>query len=134
MNNFYKNLKKIQPFEEEAAKRIENLNKVKVLNYCNDNKYDFLTSDNLKYEVKTEPASLKTGNFFIEFEGYGKPTGINATDADYYIINDTITYYLISVSKLKLLVKNKKIISTYDKLTFGFLINTQIIKDNSIII
>ena len=134
MNNFYKNLKKFQPFEEEAAKRIENLNKVKVLNYCNDNKYDFLTSDNLKYEVKTEPASLKTGNFFIEFEGYKKPSGISTTEADYYIINDTLTYYLISVSKLKLLVKNKPIRTTKDKLTFGFLINTQIIKDNSIII
>ena len=84
--------------------------------------------------MKTEPASLKTNNFFIEFEGYGKPSGINITEADYYIINDTITYYLIRVSKLKLLIKDKKIISTYDKLTFGHLIKTQIIKDNSIII
>ena len=134
MNSFYKNLKKFQPYEEEAAKRIEKINNVKVLNYCNDNKYDFLTSDNIKYEVKTEPASLKTNNFFIEFEGYGKPSGINITEADYYIINDTITYYLIGVSKLKLLIKDKKIISTYDKLTFGYLIKTQIIKDNSKII
>ena len=63
MNNFYKNLKKFQQYEEEAAARIEKINKVKVLNYCNDNKYDFLTSDNLKYEVKTEPASLRTNNF-----------------------------------------------------------------------
>ena len=134
MNKFYNNLKKFQPYEEEAAKRIEKINNVKVLNYCNDNKYDFLTSDNIKYEVKTEPSSLKTNNFFIEFEGYGKPSGISTTEADYYIINDTLTYYLISASKLKLLVKNKKIISTYDKLTFGYLIKTQIIKDNSIII
>ena len=134
MNNFYKNLKKFQPYEEEAAKRIEKLNKVKVLNYCNDSKYDFLTGDNIKYEVKTEPASLKTNNFFIEFEGYGKPSGINITEADYYIINDTITYYLIRVSKLKLLIKNKPIRTTKDKVTFGFLIKTQIIKDNSKII
>ena len=134
MNNFYKNLKKFQPYEEEAAKRIQILNNVKKINYCNNNKYDFLTSDNLKYEVKTEPTSLKTNNFFIEFEGYKKPSGISTTEADYYIINDTITYYLISVSKLKLLIKDKKIISTYDKLTFGHFIKTQIIKDNSIII
>ena len=50
MNSFYKNLKKFQPYEEEAAKRIEKINNVKVLNYCNDNKYDFLTNDNIKYE------------------------------------------------------------------------------------
>ena len=134
MNNFYKNLKKFQPYEEEAAKRIEKINNVKVLNYCNDNKYDFLTSDNIKYEVKTEPASLKTNNFFIEFEGYGKPSGINTTEANYYIINDTITYYLISVDKLKLLIEHKPIIQTKDTKTSGRLIKTQIIKDNSIII
>ena len=134
MNSFYKNLKKFQPYEEEAAKRIEKLNKVKVVNYCNDNKYDFLTSDNIKYEVKTEPASLKTNNFFIEFEGYGKPSGINTTEANYYIINDTITYYLISVDKLKLLIEHKPIIQTKDTKTSGRLIKTQIIKDNSIII
>lgn len=134
MNSFYKNLKKFQPYEEEAAKRIEKINNVKVLNYCNDNKYDFLTSDNIKYEVKTEPASLKTNNFFIEFEGYGKPSGINTTEANYYIINDTITYYLISVDKLKLLIEHKPIIQTKDTKTSGRLIKTQIIKDNSIII
>ena len=134
MNKFYNNLKKFQPYEEEAAKRIEKINNVKVLNYCNDNKYDFLTSDNIKYEVKTEPASLKTNNFFIEFEGYGKPSGINTTEANYYIINDTITYYLISVDKLKLLIEHKPIIQTKDTKTSGRLIKTQIIKDNSIII
>ena len=73
-------------------------------------------------------------NFFIEFKGYGKPSGISTTEADYYIINDTINYYLISVDKLKLLVENMKIISTKDKLTFGYLIKSQIIKDNSLIL
>ena len=134
MNNFYNNLKKFHPYEREAAARIERLNKVKVINYCNDNKYDFLTNDNIKYEVKTEPASLKTNNFFIEFKGYGKPSGISTTEANYYIISDTINYYLISVYKLKLLVENSRIISTKDKFTFGYLIKKQIIKDNSFIL
>ena len=31
--------------------------------WCNNYKYDFKTSHNLKYEVKTEPMSLKTNNF-----------------------------------------------------------------------
>ena len=131
---FIKNLKKFQPYEVEAAQRIEKLNKVKVINFNDDNKYDFLTSDNLKYEVKTEPASIKTNNFFIEFLGYNKPSGITTTDADYYIISDTINYYLISVDKLKILVENARIITTKDKLTYGYLIKTKLIKDNSILI
>ena len=131
---FIKNLKKFQPYEVEAAQRIEKLNKVKVINFNDDNKYDFLTSDNLKYEVKTEPASIKTNNFFIEFLGYGKPSGITTTEADYYIISDTINYYLISVDKLKILVENARIITTKDKLTYGYLIKTKLIKDNSLLI
>ncbi len=134
MTNFYINLKKYQPYEKEAAKRVEQLNNVHVQNFNNDKYYDFLTSDNIKYEVKTEPSSLKTNNFFIEFKAYGIPSGITTTHADYYIICDTVTYYLIDTNKLKSLIKDKKIISTYDKLTFGHLIKTQIIKDNSIII
>ena len=94
---FIENLEKFQPYEVEAAQRIEKLNTVKVINFNNDNKYDFMTSDNLKYEVKTEPTSLKTCNFFIEFLGYNKPSGITTTEADYYIISDTINYYLISI-------------------------------------
>ena len=131
---FIENLKKFQPYEAEAAQRIEKLNKVKVINFNDDNKYDFLTSDNLKYEVKTEPASIKTNNFFIEFLGYGKPSGITTTEADYYIISDTINYYLISVISLKILVENARIITTKDKGTYGYLIKTKLIKDNSILI
>ena len=133
-HQFIENLKKFQPYEVEAAQRIEKLNNVKVINFNNDNKYDFVTSDNLKYEVKTEPASLKTNNFFIEFLGYNKPSGISTTEADYYIISDTINYYLISVSSLKILLENARIITTKDKLTYGYLIKTQLIKDNSILI
>ena len=131
---FIENLKKFQPYEAEAAQKIEKLNKVKVINFNDDNKYDFITSDNLKYEVKTEPASIKTNNFFIEFLGYNKPSGITTTEADYYIISDTINYYLISVSSLKILVENARIITTKDKLTYGYLIKTKLIKDNSILI
>lgn len=131
---FIENLKKFQPYEAEASQRIEKLNKVKVINFNDDNKYDFMTTDHLKYEVKTEPASIKTNNFFIEFKGYGKPSGITTTEADYYIISDTINYYLISVCSLKILVENARIITTKDKSTYGYLIKTKLIKDNSILI
>ena len=41
-----------------------------------------------KIEVKTERGMWsKTGNIAIEFESYGKPSGINATESDYWFHN-----------------------------------------------
>lgn len=44
--------------------------------------------ENKKVEVKTERGMwTNTGNIAIEFESYGKPSGINATEADYWFHN-----------------------------------------------
>lgn len=44
--------------------------------------------ENKKVEVKTERGMwTTTGNIAIEFESYGKPSGINATEADYWFHN-----------------------------------------------
>jgi hypothetical protein len=136
MEVFYKNLEQYKPYETEAAKRIEGKFNKKVIKWCNTNRYDFKTEDDIKYEVKTEPSSLKTNNFFIEFEGYKKPSGISVTKSNYYIISDTINFYLIPTHKLKELIENNtfKIVSTFDKLTFGYLINKHIIIQQSILI
>lgn len=41
--------------------------------------------ENKKIEVKTERGMwTTTGNIAIEFESYGKPSGINATESDYW--------------------------------------------------
>ena len=41
-----------------------------------------------KIEVKSERGMWqKTGNIAIEFESYGKPSGIRATEADYWFHN-----------------------------------------------
>ncbi len=72
---------------------------------------EITNSDNtIKLEVKTDHKSVATGNFFIEYAAYGKPSGIAITDADYYIINDTVDYFMISVSRLF------RIIKRYDEL------------------
>ena len=108
MTFFFENLERFKPYEIETAKRIIKLNSVEEKKWWNNYKYDFKTSDNLKYEVKAEPMSLKTGNFFIEFYGYGKKTGITTTKANFYIISDTINYYLINVNVLKEIIDNNK--------------------------
>ena len=131
---FLKQLKKYQKYEVLAADKVCIFNDVNIINYNEDKKYDFLTSDNLKYEVKADEYSLKSGNFFIEFYGYNKPSGITTTEANYYIITDTINYYMIDVDKLKILCTGDNIKKTKDSSTFGHIISIEIIISNSIII
>ena len=134
MNIFHKNLQEYKPFEIEAANRITAKYDTKIKKFNNDYRYDFKTFNGIKYEVKSEPASLKTNNLFIEFHGYGKPSGISISESNFYIINDTINYYLIDTNILKQLLKDNtfKIISTKDKLTWGYLVNKDIIIKHSI--
>ena len=43
---------------------------------------------NKRIEVKSERGMwMDTGNIAIEYESYGKPSGINATDSDYWFHN-----------------------------------------------
>jgi hypothetical protein len=127
--NFYnKNVKPFLKYEKEAAKRIEKLFNVKIKKFNENNKYDFITTDNIKYEVKTDVLSKKTNNFFIEFSGYGKNSGITVSEANFYIITDTENYYLININILKNIcneceeIRQIKISSTY-----GYIIKTNII-------
>lgn len=135
-SNFKKQLIKYQPYEKIAAEKIALLNNVSLLSFCDNYKYDFETSDNLKYEVKTDEASNKTNNIFIEFYGYNKPSGITTTEANFYIINDTFNYYLISVDNLRELIINNKCrkIETKQTQTYGYLLSKNILINNSILI
>jgi hypothetical protein len=78
--------------------------------------------------------ALKTGNFFIEFLGYGKSSGIATTEAKFYIISDTKIYYLIDVEALKKIIIDKPILTTRDGLTMGHIVKRNIIKENSVLI
>ena len=65
-----------------------------------------------KIEVKSERGMwLKTGNIAIEFESYGKPSGITATQADYWFHNlcvddDVFCTLVFKVDNLKKLIDN----------------------------
>ncbi len=66
-------------------------------------RYDALLSngvESIRVEAKTDQTSNRTGNFFIEFEQYGKNSGITTTEADYYVITDAVKFYLISVDDI----------------------------------
>jgi len=136
---FLIDLKKAEPFELEAIKKVNILNGVSLKMRCDNKDYDFMTSDNKTYEVKNDMMASKTKNFYIEFMSYNKASGIETTKAEYYIlIYDKNIYYLIDVIKLKTLilsheVKFQKRVNK-DKTGYGYLIPIKFIVDISTVI
>ena len=65
-----------------------------------------------KIEVKSERGMWQnTGNIAIEYESYGKPSGINATESDYWFHNlcvgdDTFCTLVFKVDSLKQIIEN----------------------------
>ena len=65
---------------------------------------------NKKIEVKSERGMwMKTGNICIEYESYGKPSGIITTEADFWfhnlcIYDDIFCTFIFDVPKLKQLI------------------------------
>lgn len=67
---------------------------------------------NKKIEVKSErDVWQKTGNIAIEYECYGKPSGINATESDYWFHNlcigdETFATLVFHTDSLKRIIEN----------------------------
>lgn len=137
--NFYELLKLGQEHENESIKRIMKLNNCSVVMVQDANnykkmRYDFLTSDDKKYEVKADFLSDKTGNCFIEFlDGRKELSGISISDANFYVIFTHDLYLMIPIEKLKELTLYKDIKRAKDG-TKGYIINWELIRDASIII
>jgi hypothetical protein len=119
-------LKQYEPYEDVVAlKLIEKHNLKPSYEKCITNSFDIKLSNNLTYELKCDVMASKTKNFFIEHFGYGKPSGISTTQANFYVLSfDVMNYYQISVIVLKQLLSknNYKIICTKDKSTYGQLV------------
>jgi len=65
-----------------------------------------------KIEVKSERDMWqRTGNIAIEYQSYGKPSGIDATESDYWFHNlcvgeDTFCTLVFNTNSLKKIIKN----------------------------
>jgi len=131
-------------WEHQAQKRIIKYynNNYKLKNECKNNNYDFELTNNTKYEIKADVKAVKTNNIFIEFLQFGKPSGIQTTKADNYIIiipNKIETYILIDVLELEFLISTiqyKFIIqpTQYNNYTAGYIFDTEIIIKNGLLI
>ena len=86
-NQFLNDLNNNMVYENISADKICALNHVTILNTCNNYKYDFQTDDYQTFKVKTDKASLKTNNFYIEFLGRNeKQSCILITESDFILL------------------------------------------------
>ena len=71
--------------------------------------YDiFIPEKNDRIEVKYDKMSIQTGNYAIEIEYGGKDSGLMTTEADYWIIFDSIAYLMIEPQRIiECILKNK---------------------------
>lgn len=126
----FKQLKAIgDMYEKESRDKITKKYYVDIIEIQTDDNYknvlyDFKTSDDITYEVKADIMSQTTNNFFIEYEGYDKPSGLTITKADKHILISGDEYYLIDTIQIKQLIKNNKYkaVMTQNKSTKGYLI------------
>ena len=100
--------------EKEVAKILEKIYTANILEFSHTNKYDILAEIKNKkftFEVKEDFTCEKTGNVGLEFECRGKPSGIQTSQADFYIYkihapDGSIGFYLCRTDTLKRMIEN----------------------------
>jgi hypothetical protein len=140
--NFKRDLKLGMLYETIALKQILNFyhDKYKLVATNDDNRYDFLLSNNKSYEVKGLIKVYKYELIFVEDTAFDKPSGISVSQANFYIfvlINDAIVKQTIVIStvKLKRLINEKKYIKYYvDPLKSGYLFDLNYLISESLTI
>jgi hypothetical protein len=129
---FKKDLKLGQLFENEFIKILEKKN-YQIISTCNDNKYDIEASRKNKlvtFEVKADLMSDKTGNYFIEFISFNKPSGINTTQADFYVLYNDNKFNVVSVQLIKEMIEDKdykRILCNSNKTSMGYIFDCKLV-------
>jgi hypothetical protein len=139
--DFYKLLDIGHIYEKKTQEIIKELYKVEVIETRDDNKYDFLTSDNISYECKYDKASERTGNYYIEYMQNDKFSGIKVCEANNYILINDNCFVIISSEKLREIINDKKYLRDVKmnrvdirgkpSSTRGYIINKEIVVKNS---
>lgn len=117
-NNFKYNLSKAQQTEKLVGEILcKNIKGLSIINDNNDNKkYDILayhaSGKYITFEIKEDIRCANTGNVVVEFESFGKPSGIATTLADWWVfcihLIDRVEYMAILTNELKRLIEQKK--------------------------
>lgn len=104
-------------YEKVAQQIVCKANGVRLHHERDDYKYDFMTSDSLKYEVKANKKSVQYRTFYIETSqsiNNGKRwspfklSGLMTSEADYWMLLHGTMFLKITQQDLKRLIKNNK--------------------------
>jgi len=108
--DFKKDLKEAKPYELLALKKVEDYFNLKFCGLCEHKQFDIAGKDSngnlIKFEVKHDIENQKTGNIAIEFSSWGKPSGIEVTQADWWIQIIRDEYHCIHVDHLRNILSN----------------------------
>ena len=126
---------------EKTVRTFLEANSAIFINENHDNKYDLKMLVNgleTTYEIKTDvlcTPTKDTGNIFIEFKCRNKPSGIEVSEADWFVTNfkHLNELWFIKTTNLKKLIKENKfrvIVNGGDvgSNTHGYLINRALFK------
>ena len=98
-DEFIKNVESHHKYEILAQEKLSSFFKTSIKSYNNTKDYDILLENNLKFEVKFIGTFDKYDTVNIEcFRN--EPSGILTTKSDYYIITNSVIYYLIKTDEL----------------------------------
>lgn len=114
--NFKKDLSIAKKTEAEVAGHLARIYTATIISFDDTNKYDFLLKKDgrlFKMEVKEDFMCQKTGNVGLEFGCRGKPSGIETSEADYYIYkvhtkDQGVVYVMHSTKTLKQMIVDKR--------------------------
>ena len=98
---FYRNLKTGKGYEEQALQLIHKKYPQAYIKDGYHKEWDIYVPElDMGIEVKSDAQYKKTGNFYVEYECNGKPSGIATTKAkQYYIYLDKL--YILETEDLK---------------------------------
>jgi len=112
--DFKKDLPIAKKTENEIALLLANKFRGRLIRFNNTNKYDIkmrIGSNDYTFEVKEDFTCERTGNVGLEFECRGKPSGIEVTEADYYVYkihtkDEGIKIYMHKTDTIKKMIKD----------------------------
>lgn len=103
--------------EKKIAKLLETAYNLIVLKFNKNKDYDIVmkgkkTGDVYTFEVKEDFTHARTGNIGVEFESWGKASGIQVSKADFYVFvvhnaDKTSDAYIIETAVLKSIIKKE---------------------------
>ena len=112
--NFNEDLPVAVETEKDVAQILAKIYEARILKFEHSNKYDILArikGNDYTFEVKEDFMTCKTGNVALEFECRGKPSGIQTSQADFYVYKihgkNGIHYYLFKKENLLKMISNE---------------------------